>query len=203
MNLTTLNDEQLIEKIRTDNCSDSVVELSRRHKALVVQVSKKYANAAHCSGVSLGDFLDDTNYIIFEAAKGFDETKNVKFSTWLGNRVRYHCLNTLNKQSKYYSPDQEEFTDHLADSIANEKEYDKSLIHEQMEYVLNILRQLKDRRIETIFRMRYLGGGNKKVSFSVIAKHLKMSTQGVIDLHNDFVAFLSEKMRAESNMDKI
>jgi DNA-directed RNA polymerase sigma subunit (sigma70/sigma32) len=140
---------------------------------------------------------------VFEAAKGFDEKKNVKFSTWLGNQVRYHCLNTLSKQGKYYSPDKEEFTDHLADSIANEKEYDKILIQERLEYVTNILGQLKDKKIETIIRMRYLGGGKKKESFSVIAKHLKMSTQGVINLHDDFIAFLREKTRAEENMDKI
>ena len=46
MSLTTLTDEQLINKIRDENCSDSIVELSNRHRALVTSISKKYANAA-------------------------------------------------------------------------------------------------------------------------------------------------------------
>ena len=32
--------------------------------------------------------------------KSFNTTKKVKFSTWLANQAKYHCLNTLNKKSK-------------------------------------------------------------------------------------------------------
>ena len=211
MNFKTLNDEQLVSNIQQSGCSDSIVELTERHTKLVSQIMKRYAGASQCSGVAMRDFLDEKNFIVFEAARKFDESKNIKFSTWLGNNVRYYCLNTLNKQSKYYTPARHEnvidhtdkgLADYLSDAIATEEYAEQSKIEDQMEYVMNILSQFKDKRIEKIIRMRYLEGA-KKCSFSVIAKALKMSTQGVIDLHDSFIKFVGEKMRSEQNMDKI
>lgn len=204
MNCKILKDEQLISNIRESGCSDSIVELTERHTRLVVQVIKKYANAAECSGISLRDFLDDAHSIVFEAARKFDSSKNMKFTTWLGNRVRFHCLNTLNRQSRYYCPQNNtEYSEKLANSISNEDEVFQKEIAEQIEYITNILSQIKDKRIERIIRMRYLNGTSKKGSFSDIAKTMGMSVQGVIDLHDSFIKFLSEKMQAEQNMDEI
>lgn len=203
MSLQTLTDEQLIQRIRTDNCSDSVVELTNRHKPLVAQISKKYANAAQCSGISLGDFLEEAEFLVFEAAQKFNSEKETKFSTWLGNRVRYHCLNTLTRQAKYYNPNQEEFTEHLADTVLNEAEHQKHFIEGQMEYITNLLSQVKDKRVDTIIRMRYLNGTAKHGSFRTIAKQLNMSIQGVIDLHDAFIRFVREKIMADENMDRI
>ncbi len=203
MSLPTLTDEQLINRIRSENCSDSIIELSNRHRALVTAISKKYANAAQCSGISLGDFIENTESIVYDAAKKFDAEKEVKFSTWLGENVRFHCLHALKRESKYFNPNQDQFTEKLANSVLNEDAHEKDLVGQQMEYVMNILAQVKDKRIETIIRMRYLNGKSKKTSFSVIAKHLKISTQGVINLHDSFMAFLKGKMRANENMDRI
>lgn len=203
MNFKTLSDEQLTELIRDNDCSDSIVELTSRHKALVTQISKKYANAAHCSGIALGDFLEEAEFLVFDAAKKFNADKETKFSTWLGNRVRYHCLNTLNKQAKYYSPNQENFTEHIAEQAVNEQEQEKNFLESQLEYITNLLSQVKDPRVQTIIRMRYLNGTSKHGDFRSIAKHLNMSTQGIINLHDSFIKFVREKVRADENMDRI
>ncbi len=203
MNYKELKDEHLISKILDDNCSDSLVELTNRHHGLVVQIMRRFAGAAQCSGVAMQDFLDESNYIVFDAAKQYKAEKNIKFSTWLGNSVRYYCLNQLKKQKKYYSPDQTELTSWIADHAKNEKDGEKIELEENLEYIIDILSQIKDKRIEKIVRMRYLSGKPKKESFSVIGKELGMSPQGVIDLHDSFITFVGEKMRSDANIDKI
>ncbi len=203
MNCATLKDEQLISNIRDENCSDSIIELSNRHQGLIVKIIRRYSNIPNCSGVSMQDFLDDTNYIVFSAARDFDEEKHIKFTTWLGNKVRYHCLNALNKQAKYYSSENEEFTESLAEKIVNEECLQKIKIDEQLEYIKNILSQFKDQRIQKIINMRYFNGSSKKGNFQSIAKKLGMSIQGVVDLHDNFINFISEKIRAEQKMDEI
>lgn len=203
MNFKDLKDEQLISKIREDNCSDSLLELTNRHHGLVVQIMRRFAGAAQCSGVAMQDFLDDSNYIVFDAARQYKAEKNIKFSTWLGNTVKYYCLNQLNKQKKYYSPNHTELTSYIADHAMNEKDGEKLKLEERLEYVLDILSQIKDKRIEKIIRTRYFNGKAKKESFSVIAKSLGMSPQGVIDLHDAFIKFVGEKIRSDANIDTI
>ena len=203
MNFSLLKDDQLISNIRDNNCSDSLVELTNRHHGLLVQIMRKYAGAAPCSGVAMQDFLDDANLIVFDAVNKFNPEKEIKFSTWLGNTTKYYCLNTLNKQSKYYSSDSEDFGTHMADTLTNEAEQEKNLIEQHLEFIKNILSQIKDKRIEKIITMRYLNGKTKKESFSVIAKSVGMSPQGVIDLHDSFINFVREKMKSETYMDKI
>lgn len=216
MNLSTLTDEQLADNIKNNNCSDSVVELERRHRKLVTSISKVYAGASDCTGVSLADFMDESSYLVYQAAKGFDAEKNSKFSTWLANQTRYYCLNTLNKQKKYVSERERNIhgfdlerdtTQTTAEFISNEQTQESSRaaieFSDNIEYIKNIISQVKDTRIKTIMEMRYFNGTNKKTGFVEISKALNMSTQGVVNLHDDFIFFLREKIRANENMDII
>ncbi len=203
MDLQQLKDFELVYKIREENCSDSLLTLSERHQGLIFQTMKKYANAAQCSGISFDDFKQDANLLVFNAAKKYDEDKNIKFSTWLGNTVRYHCLNTLHKESKYFNTENEELTTYISDKTGNQEEMARNDILEQVEYVKEILSQVKDKRVERIITLRYLSGDSKKKSFESIARSLDLSVQGVCDLHDSFMAFMKSKMRANSNMDEI
>lgn len=203
LNFKNLPDAQLIERIKNFNCSDSIVELTSRHQGLVVQVAKKYAYSSQTTGVALEDFLQDSMTLVFDAARDFNEEKNVKFSTWLGSKVRYFCLNTLTRESKYYSAETTDVADHLINSVSNEAEVTNQGIQDEAEYVLNILEQIKDERIKKVVRMRYFEQDKTRRSFGVIAQELNMSKQGVIDLHDNFINFIRQKIRSRENMDEI
>ena len=93
------SDEELIYKIKKENSSESVEELINRHSALCIDVSKKYHGSLAASGVPIDDLYKEKNYIIYKSAMSFNPSKKVKFTTWLGNQMRFHCLNTLNKNN--------------------------------------------------------------------------------------------------------
>jgi hypothetical protein len=47
------------------------------------------------SGTHPEDISSDKDYLIYKSAVSYNPTKKIKFSTWLGNQVRYYCLNKI------------------------------------------------------------------------------------------------------------
>lgn len=197
-----LSDEELIRNVQDKNCSESLSVLVKRHSGIFFNMTKRYANVnAGCSGISLDDFQDNQAYIVYQAAKKYDPTQGTKFVTWLGNRVRYYCLNTINKESRYYGAEPDKI-DFIMDSAPRDDEGKEKILSESS-YVIEILDQIKDKRVKKIIQMRYFSEEKRKRSFSFIAKKIGMSTQGIIDLHNNFIEFMRRKMSATDNMDEI
>ena len=136
------------------------------------------------------------NLIIWNSAKTFNTEKNVKFSTWLANQVKYSCLNEINKKSKDRLVTLE---DDMLDVLKEPPEEEDSGI---FEYTNNILKQLRDNRIQNIFSMRY-SKEVKKPSWSLIAKRLDISTQTAINLHNRGLEILRKKIKSNKFLDNV
>lgn len=199
-----VTDNQLIKKVKRARCSASLEALHLRHGGLVNSMINKYASAssnAQCSGVTGEDFRDDALSIVYQAALKFDENKKSKFSTWLGNSTRFHCLNTIKKQKKYV--DGASYLQEYADKASNEAEIESKRMLGEAEYVMNLLNAFHDPRVRRIFKMRYFTNDKKNLSFAEIAKKLNMSTQGIIDIHDETREFIRRKSLAVENMDKI
>tara|TARA_R100001163_G_C4988346_1_gene141870 strand:- start:99 stop:701 length:603 start_codon:yes stop_codon:yes gene_type:complete len=192
-----LTDLHLIKRIKDKNCEKSLIELSERHSGLYFKIIKKYSKSFFANNIDLNEATADKNLIIWNSAKNFKEDKNVKFSTWLANQVKYFCLNTLNKKSKDRLVATE---DQILDSL-NEKPITQK--HENLfEFTGNILSQLKDSRIRKIFSLRY-SSAEKKPSWCIIAEKLQISTQTAINLHNKGISILRKKIKSEKFLDNV
>ena len=192
-----LTDLHLIKRIKDKNCEKSLIELAERHSGLYFKIIKKYSKSFFANNIDLNEATADKNLIIWNSAKNFKEDKNVKFSTWLANQVKYFCLNTLNKKSKDRLVATE---DHILDSL-NEKSISEK--HENLfEFTGNILSQLKDSRIRKIFSLRY-SSSEKKPSWCIIAEKLQISTQTAINLHNKGISILRKKIKSEKFLDNV
>jgi RNA polymerase sigma factor (sigma-70 family) len=73
---------------------------------------------------------------------------------------------------------------------------------EKTEFIFNLLKQLKDKRVEEIFKLRYFSE-RKNMSWSKIGKKLNISTQTVINIHNKTISFLKNKLESENLQDTI
>ena len=80
--------------------------------------------------------------------------------------------------------------DEILDSLKEKQ--DNEPTEDLFEFTGNILSQLRDRRIKTIFSLRY-SHTEKKPSWSKIAKKLDISTQTAINLHNRGLEVLRKK----------
>jgi len=192
-----VSDNYLVERIRIINCENSLDELIKRHSGLCFKIIKRYASTFYANNIDIIEASADKNLIIWNAAKSFKTDKNVKFSTWLANQIKYSCLNALNKKSK----DRLIATEDQILDLLKEKSSEET--HDNLfEFTNNILNQLKDKRIKLIFSMRY-SICSKKPSWCTVAKQVKVSTQTAINLHNRGIEILRKKMSSEKFLDSI
>ena len=192
-----VSDNYLVERIRAANCENSLDELIKRHSDLCFKIIKKYSSSFYANNIDVGEASADKNLIIWNSAKSFSADKNVKFSTWLANQVKYSCLNALNKKVKdRLVTTEDEILDVLKEKV------DEQANENLFEFTNNILKQLKDKRIRQIFSMRY-SVYSKKPPWCAVAKKLKISTQTAINLHNRGIEILRKKIKSEKFLDSI
>jgi len=192
-----VSDNYLTERIKLSNCERSLIELIGRHSGLCFKIITRYAKSFYANNLDLNEASNDKNLIIWNSAKSFSSEKNVKFSTWLANQVKYSCLNALNKKSK----DRLVSTDDKILDILNETEQENKNDN-LFEFTNNILSQLKDERIKEIFSMRY-SHNYKKPSWCIIARKMDVSTQTAINLHNRGIRILRKKIESEKFLDSV
>ena len=101
MNNEINEDFDLIKNVLVKNDSNSLKELELRHSGICHKMIKKYYYNMVQSGIDPEDVIAEKTYVIYKSIMNFNPEKNVKFSTWLGNQMRYHCLNTINKKNNH------------------------------------------------------------------------------------------------------
>jgi RNA polymerase sigma factor (sigma-70 family) len=196
-----MTDLQLIQKIKKNNCEESLLELFSRHQGICNKMLQKYCKVCYDIGVSLEDLNSEKIYVVYKSAISFKNEKNVKFSTWLGNQMRYHCLNTFNKQSRDISMENENIK-YITENNQSKQIDNTTLNKEKLELVFNILDQMTDLRTKEIFNLRYFS--DRKVQpWNKISKKMHISTQTAINIHNKALSFLNKKISSSISFDKI
>jgi RNA polymerase sigma factor (sigma-70 family) len=196
-----LSDLDLIENIKCSNCNDSMKELEDRHSGICYSMIKKYYNTMSSIGLDPNEIAKEKDYIIYKSALNFNPTKNIKFSTWVGNQMRFHCLNSMNKNNNLISMESETIKNVIERKQSEHNDHIFSN-KEKTEFIFNLLKQLKDKRVEEIFKLRYFSE-RKNMSWSKIGKKLNISTQTVINIHNKTISFLKNKLESENLQDTI
>jgi len=192
-------DIALINRIKRKNCNDSLIKLSSMYSAVCFDMCNKYSHVLSNFGAELQDLLDQKDYFVYRAATSFDPTKNVKFSTWLGNYTKYQCLNAINKRKKIILLED----DKLKHFIEKDTQHLWGRANEDLsEYVFTILDKLKDERISDVFKLRYFSG-EKKLTWQKVASKLKVSTQTAINLHEKGRKILANKLNSKESSDLI
>lgn len=190
-------DLELVEGIKNKNCSECLQELFDRHSGICVDVCSKYSGALIKNSVILSDILEQKEYIIYRSAMSYDPTKGSKFSTWLANQMRYFCLNSMNK-NRLVATDEESMNCIVHTRGLNSHSQEASL-DDKVDFIKNILSQVKDKRVKEIFKIRYFNGAIKKTPWAKIAKELGVSTQTAINLHNKTITLIKRKMTTKDN----
>ena len=85
-------DIQLIDKVKSKRDEGSLKELIERHSGIYVDMVNKYIPES-LEGINKQDLLQEKDFCIYNAAIKFDESKNTKFGTYVGNLARWKCLN--------------------------------------------------------------------------------------------------------------
>jgi RNA polymerase sigma factor (sigma-70 family) len=193
--MSYIKDEDLIKKIKVNNCSDSFKELIDRHSGIFFNMGKKYAQ--NC-GLNLNDFNDNKYWIFYNAIQSFSSDKGSKFSTWLANQIRFFCLNFRNKNNKYVLTE-----DKVLELMINSNFNVKNNKSESLDLIKNLLEQISDENTRKAIYYRYFYDKNRILNYSEIANILKVTPQTVLNWHNKFIKLAQKKLTSQSSNDII
>ena len=194
-------DNDLINDIKKHNSNESFIELITRHTPLCYDMYRKFTPALTASGVCINELVKEKDYIFYKSVLSFDASKNVKFTTWLSNHLRYQCLNAINPKKNNLIAIGDEEVCAIADKAHTDN---KAEVKSEFDYVTSILDQMTDKRIKTIFFMRHINTGNKnKTPWAKVAKKLKLTVPAVINLYSKGRKMLKQKLKSEQCFDKI
>lgn len=185
-----IKDEELVLNIKKNQYADkSLNELIDRHSGICINMINSYMSSSQSSSLKQ-ELIDDKDFQIYESALKFNPNKGTKFSTYLGNEVKWKCLNAYNKNKKHSHVLVEE-------ELLNHFNYiSKSNNEELIDDFNNIIKKAQthsDERIWKIFYLRYVvGKKNSVMPWKNISSTLNMSIQGCINIHNAFIQQLKK-----------
>jgi DNA-directed RNA polymerase specialized sigma subunit len=188
-----MNDDKLIFNIKNNiKPNESLSELHDRHSGIFYKMINSYV-PKDCGYADRQEFIDDSEYYIYCAALDFDESKKTKFSTYLGNKTRWMCLNKYNKSKKSGELVHEDFLSKKY--LCPNDDFLQAMIKEELiEKIFNSIEQDGDQRIQEIFRMRYIiGHKNKVMPWRKISEKMNLSIQGCINIHDTFIKKIQRK----------
>lgn len=199
---STKTDLDLVRSVKKVGDNESFNEICRRYENVFYKICQKYVNALQASGVNPQDIFDEKNIIIFHCVSTFKANKNTKLSTWIGNYARYLCLNSINARRFIHPSSDDDIQKRIEESqVTHDYFINSNNPQEDFKYILNILGQLSDSRINEIFKLRYFSG--KKMIWARIARKMGISTQTAINLHAKGIELLKRKLSSKNISDVV
>ena len=192
-----LKDETLIKKVVNNQCNDSLKELVNRHSGMIFNIGKKYCQSCN---LDIQELNDNKYWIIYSAAKSFNSDKGSKFSTWLGNQVRFFCLNFKNKNSRLIPTENEHLEFFVNNFTKNENTSNKK---EVLNSIIDLFNQISDPNTKNAIYYRYFYNKERILNYSEIAQILDVTPQTVLNWHNKFVDFAKKKLTSLETFDII
>lgn len=189
--MNNISDEKLIKKIISHQCNESLKELVERHSGMIFNIGKKYCTSCN---LDLNELNDNKYWIVFNSAKSFDAKKGSKFSTWLGNQIRFFCLNFKNKNSKLVPIEDK----HLEFFINSSRKDDNINKKEIINNIIDLFNEISDPNTKKAIYYRYFHNKERILNYSEIAEILMVTPQTVLNWHNKFINFAKKKLTNKS-----
>jgi RNA polymerase sigma factor (sigma-70 family) len=178
-------DISLIEKVKNESDENSLKTLIERHSGIYLDMVHSVI-PNNCDFLDKNDLIEDKNCSIYKAIMNYDESKNTKFSTYLGNETRWKCLNLFNRGTKYKYTDINDYKEDV--NFSEERTISEISSKEVLDKVFKSADTHPDDRVKKIINLRYkIGEGNKTMPWKNISKQINVSIQGCINIHDRFI----------------
>lgn len=199
--MTEHSDTELIDLVKTDrNPSLHLVKIIERHSGIYLDIINTYASRDSVF-IDRAELIKDKDYYIYQAVVKYDPSRGAKFSTYLGNEAKWLCLNIYNKNKRHpvitsetldlTNPKFGLYTDSTKES-ANRDSLGK---------VFQLVKAHPDKRVEKIFKMRYIiGKKNKVMPWKNVGKRMNLSIQGCINIHNSAIKSIRETIKDKEDV---
>lgn len=199
-----VSDLQLIKNIKEKKDSKSFTELLDRHSGIYTNIVNRYS---FHSAINKDSLIDDKVFNIYQYALDYDPNREMKFSSYIGQRIKYACqtittkhtplipLNLMNAELPEDEKNEESFW--AAKIPSEENGLDEYESGDVINKIFKILGEFKDERVLKIFKLRHSPDLKKEMPWWKIGKELNISTQTAINLYNKNLKILKNKIEKE------
>jgi len=186
------SESTILDNIKNNGCNESLKKLISAHSGICYNLILKYRKYIQSKNCDFQDLIDQKDYFIYEAAKQYKKEKNIKFSSWLGNYVKYQCLNC--KRSKVDSRTvNSECAETELEKMSHSNFFETEERKNKIMIINEALLSIKDERIKDIYKLRYIE--NKKMTFKKISTIMGISEPTIKKLHKKGKQLLSKKIK--------
>lgn len=183
-------DRDYIFKVKENDDQESLKVLIDRHSGIYVEMINRYLYSSD-NNLAKEDMIMEKDSFIYNCAKKFDPSINVKFSTYVGNQIKWKCLNYYNSNKNYSFEDIDFYKNSKDDFDVMSNIENREVFNNIME----IVSAYSDNRAITIFKERYIKcGSNKLTPWKKISKRLDLSIQGCINIHDKLIKHIQNNI---------
>lgn len=177
-----MTDLDLIKKVKEEQDSSALNELVSRHTGLYVKTVNLYS---YVPNIEKREILDDKTYNIYQYALDYNPEKNMKFSVYMGQRLKWQCIAAI-----YNKVDTEEID---SNTMVEEP---SSTEEETIKFIIENTEEITDKRFYQIFKYRHLT--EKSLTWKAIGDKIGMTYEGArkVYLHN--IQFLRNRLKKEN-----
>lgn len=185
-----LLDNELVHNLKVgNNINESLDILVQRHSGIFITMVNSYTPTNERS-----ELISDKEYYIYNAALKFDESKNTKFPTYLGCETKWMCMNNFNKNKRKNEIDLANL-ENVGIECTSMESYSNM---DSTKKILQIAKRHPDKRVYTIFKLRYASSGpNKLTPWSKVCKPVELSVQGCINVHDQALKKIKKELQKE------
>lgn len=187
------NDMDLINQIKTTQDSNALTELANRHTGIYMMIINQYAKSI-TNTQELEDLREEKDYYIYKWSMKFDPSRNMKFSTYIGENTKFLCKNLIRSMTNKPIFETEDALYNMSDDC------DFTTLNCDQNDIEDMLHNEEDGSINKIIEMRNSGHTWKEVGSAI-----NMSYEGArkkyikyIDrakMHLDFSETINEYAR--------
>ncbi len=186
-----LTDVDLIKKVKEEQDSTALNELVTRHTGIYIDILKRYTSHAAQTRTDMAiekqDMMSDKTLNIYLYALDYDPNKNMKFSVYLGKRLKWDCIGAYNNSICSREIGTSDFPDLPDDKISSDEE--------TIKFIVESTSEIQDERFLEIFKLRHMQ--DKPVSWKKIGKVIGMTSEGARKVYNHNVEFLRNRIKKE------
>lgn len=174
-----MDDSYLVNKVKTTGDSEAMSQLVQNHSGVFINVLERSLPTELFPTQKI-DFLAEKSFHIYDAVMKYKPESAMKFSTYLGQTIKWKCLTLRNRGQDKDTV----FIDSL-DTPPAEKEPDDHSSKVKIESIFQYAENYPNELARKIVNLRYNSG--TKIGWKQVAKKLDISVSWATLIHAQFI----------------
>lgn len=182
---STEQDLELIEAVKQTGDSKALTQLINTHSGVYADCLSSSLSSDY--DIFKNELREDKDYYMWKFALDYDPSKNMKYPVYVGQRVKWMCMNIVNRSKPWQSLEEGSFDCSYEQEIEDVEQ-------KALDEIKSLATLYPDNRIVQIIDERYFSK-TKPTGWKELSKKMNCGTQSLMNLNNKFLDWARPKMK--------